>query len=100
MNCKPHIEFMLHKLDSMCYVIRCLMYYSTIKTLKMLYYAYFHSAMMYGIISWGNLVESNKVFLHQNSFVRTILAINLWSTCRPHIETLGIVTVPLQCILS
>ena len=33
MNCKMHIEFMLPKLNSMCYVIRCLMHYGIFKTL-------------------------------------------------------------------
>jgi len=56
-----HIEFMLPKLNSVCYVIRCLKHYSIIRTLKMVHYAYFHSSMMYGIIFQGNLI-SNKVF--------------------------------------
>ena len=33
MNCKMHIEFMLPKLNSMCYVIRCFMHYSIFETL-------------------------------------------------------------------
>jgi hypothetical protein len=28
----------------------------------MVYYVYFHSAMMYVIIFWGNSIDSNKVF--------------------------------------
>ena len=47
---------------SVCYVVRCLKHYSTIRTLKMVHYAYFHSAIMYGIIFWGNSIDSNKVF--------------------------------------
>ena len=43
--------------------LRCLKHYSTIRTLKMVHYAYFHSAMMYGIIFCGNLIDSNKVFI-------------------------------------
>jgi len=62
MNWKKHIEFMLPKLNSVCYVITCLKHYSTIRTLKMVHYAYFHSAMMYGIILQGNSIDSNKVF--------------------------------------
>ena len=33
MNCKTRIEFMLPKLNSVCYVIRCLMHYGIFKTL-------------------------------------------------------------------
>ena len=75
-NWKTHMEFMLPNLNSACYVIRCLKHYSTIKTLKMVYQAYFHSAMMYGIIFWGNLKDSNKVFFQQKRIVRKILGIN------------------------
>ena len=89
MNCKRRIEFMLPKLNSMCYVIRWLMHYSTFETLKMVNYVYCHSAMMYGIISWGNLMESNKVFLHQKSIVRTTLGINPQNTDRPHFKTVS-----------
>jgi hypothetical protein len=64
-NSKTHIELMLPKLNSACYVIRCLKHYSTRETLRMVNHAYRHSVMVYGIIFWGNLIDNNKVFLQQ-----------------------------------
>jgi len=66
----------------------------------MVYYAYFHSAMMYVIIFLGNSRDSNKVFLQQKRTVRTILGINPRRTCKPRFKTLGILTMPSQYILS
>jgi hypothetical protein len=66
----------------------------------LVYYAYFHSAMMYGIILWGNSMNSNKVFLQQKRTVRTIMRINPWRICKPHFKTRGIMTMPSQYILS
>ena len=64
-NSETLIEFMLPKLNSANYVIRCLKHYSTLETLKMAHQAYFHSAMVYGIIFWGNSINNNKVCLQQ-----------------------------------
>jgi hypothetical protein len=42
-NWKSHIQLILRKLSSACYAIRCMKHYSNTETLKMIYYAYFHS---------------------------------------------------------
>jgi hypothetical protein len=66
----------------------------------MVYYAYFHSTMVYGIIFWSNSIESNKVFLQQKRIVRAILGINPHSTYKSHFKILEILAMPLQFILS
>jgi hypothetical protein len=33
-----------------------------LETLKMIYFAYFHSIMSYGIIFWGNQSYSDRIF--------------------------------------
>ena len=58
MNGKTHTEFVLPTLSRACYMIRCFKHYSTIETLMIVYHAYFHSAMMCGIIFWGNSHQS------------------------------------------
>jgi len=67
----------------------------------MVYHVYLHSAIMYGIIFWGNAIDSNKVPPppQQKRIVRTILGINPWSMCKPHLKTFGILTAPSQYIL-
>ena len=94
------IELILSKLNSACYVSRCLKHYNTLETLKMVYHAYLHSAKMCGIIVRGNSTDSNKVLLQQKRTVRSILRFNPWSTCQPHFKTFRIIAMPSQCILS
>jgi hypothetical protein len=40
------------------------------ETLKVVYFAYFHSIMSYGIIFWGNSTDSKKVFYIQKKIIR------------------------------
>jgi hypothetical protein len=44
---------------------------SSIETLRSFYFAYFHSLMKYGIIFWGNLSDTKKVFTLQEKIVKT-----------------------------
>jgi hypothetical protein len=62
MHWKTNIECMLPRLNSACYVIRCLKHYSTTKTLKMVYHVYLHSALVFGMFLGGNSMDSNIVF--------------------------------------
>jgi hypothetical protein len=54
-NWKKHIEEILPKLSSSCCVVRSMYYIGCIATLKMIYYAYFHSKLQYGIIFFRKL---------------------------------------------
>jgi hypothetical protein len=98
MNWKTQIECILLKLKSACYVVTSFKHYSTIETLKMVYHAYFHSAVVYSIIFWGNSLYSNKVFLQQKRIVRT--RIKPQSTYKSHFKILEILAMPSQFILS
>jgi hypothetical protein len=51
---KNHIDSLIPKLSSTCYAIRALKPFVNRETLLMVYYAYFHSIIRYGIIFWGN----------------------------------------------
>jgi len=53
MNWRNHIVHMLPKSCSACYAIRCMYNFSNIERIKIIYYAYFHSIMMYGMVFWG-----------------------------------------------
>jgi hypothetical protein len=52
---KKHIDQLISKLSTACYAIRTVKPYVKLETLLMVYYAYFHSVMHYGIMFWGNL---------------------------------------------
>jgi len=45
-----HIDLLVKKLSTTCHIIRNAKTYMSASSLKMIYYAFFHSAMSYGII--------------------------------------------------
>jgi hypothetical protein len=66
MNKKRHIELILPTLSATCYAKRRLYYTLKSNTVHMVYFAYFHSMINYGLIYRGNLTSIHKVFkLHK-----------------------------------
>jgi len=51
---KPHIDQLIPKLNSACYVIRFLKPIISVGNLRMIYFSTVHSIISYGIIFWGN----------------------------------------------
>ena len=68
-NWKNHVYKILPKVSSVCCFCR-VMYPYSITTLKMIYFAYFHAVMKYGVILWRNSVESKRVFQQQKRIIR------------------------------
>jgi hypothetical protein len=63
---KNHVKKIIPKLSSACYLVRRMYPCCKSTTLKMIYFANFHAVMEYGIIFWGNSVESKRIFQQQN----------------------------------
>jgi hypothetical protein len=99
-NWKNHIYEILPKLSSACYLLRRMYPHFNEVTLKMIYFAYFHSVMEYGIPFWGVSTESKKVFLQQKRTIRTMTGSPPRTTCRMLFRKLGILTMIAQYILS
>jgi hypothetical protein len=59
---KCHIEQALIKPSSACYAMKVVTPFMVEKTLRMIYFAYVHSLLSYGIILWGNSSHSYSVF--------------------------------------
>jgi hypothetical protein len=57
-----HIDILMIKLIMACYIIRNAKTCMSVSSLKVIYYAFFHSAMSYGIILWGNSSRSSIIF--------------------------------------
>jgi hypothetical protein len=100
MNWKVHVKLILTKLGNACLAIRNMKSCCNIETLRMIYLAYFHSIMKYGIIFWGNSAEAKKVFLLQKRTLRITMGINHRNSCRPVFTELNILTLASQYILS
>jgi hypothetical protein len=47
-NWKNHVQKIITKLSSACYLVRRMYPYCNLNTLKMIYFAYFHTVMEYG----------------------------------------------------
>jgi hypothetical protein len=73
LNWKTHIDQLVPELSGACYAVTSLSHISNVDTLKLIYFAYFHSLMKYRIIFWGNSSDSKKVFSLQQKIVRIIV---------------------------
>jgi hypothetical protein len=58
---KNHIDSLIPKPSSACYAITAI----NQETLLMVYYAYFHFIIRYGIIFWGNSSYAINVFIYK-----------------------------------
>jgi hypothetical protein len=72
----------------------------SMKTLKSVYFAYFHSVMTYGIMFWGNLSSAEIVFKIQKRAVRIIKGCGLRESCREHFRDMNIFPLRSQYIYS
>jgi len=65
-----HIDLLMKKLSTACYIIRSAKTYTPASSLKVIYYAFFHSAMSYGNIFLGNSSHSSIIFRIQEKAIR------------------------------
>jgi hypothetical protein len=100
MNWKKHVKKILPKLNRACYAVRAMYPFSSLSTLKMIYFAYFHTMIQYGIIFWGISSESKKVLLAQKEVIRIMTGSGRRASCKSLFQELGILTIPSQYILS
>jgi hypothetical protein len=100
MNWKNHVVKILPKLSRACYAVRAMYPFSSLNTLKMIYFAYFHSIINYGIIFWGNSTDNKRVFLAQKETIRIMTGSRPRTSCKSLYQSLGILTIPSLYILS
>jgi hypothetical protein len=100
LTCKGHINVLLHKLSTACFLMRKLYYILNINGLKTVYYAYYHSLVKYGIIYWGNTSDSNKVFVLQKKIITIMMGVSPTHTCRGLFKKLRILPIPCVYLFS
>jgi hypothetical protein len=69
---KCHNDQLVTKLSSACYAVRFIKDLMSQKTLRMIYFSYLHSFMIYGVIFWGNSPHSINIFRIQKCLIRII----------------------------
>ena len=95
---KAHIDQMMSKMNTACFVIRTMQAIISPETLRMVYFAYIHSIMRYGIIFCGNQPYSKKIFKIQKRVIRIITNSRLTDTCRELFKNLEILPLYSQYI--
>jgi hypothetical protein len=68
LNWHLNVESLLKRLSKAIYVLRYLKYFLYVETLKMIYFAQFHSLIRYGIIFWGNSAGGLKYFTYKKRY--------------------------------
>jgi hypothetical protein len=69
---KAHSRELVIKLNKTCYAIRAIKSTVSPKVLISIYFSYFHSLLMYGVIFWGNSPISRNIFKIQKRVIRII----------------------------
>jgi hypothetical protein len=97
---KSHITYLSKWLSLACYAIRIIASDLSTDILTMVYYAYVHSLMSYGIIFWGNSTHSMEIFRIQKRVIRIITKSSSRASCRQLFKQLEILPLQSQYILS
>ena len=79
---KNHVQKILPKLSSTCYLARRMYPCCKSDTLEMIYFTYFYAVMEYGIIFWGDSVESKRIFQKQKRIIRVMAVSTSKISCR------------------
>jgi hypothetical protein len=94
------LDHLTTKLIRACYAIRTIKPFMSVNTLIMVYHAYFHSLMSYGLIFWGNSSYSINIFRLQKKAIRIITGIGIRDSCRNYLKKLKILPLQSQYLLS
>jgi len=97
---KAHIDQMMSKLNTGCFVIQTIQAIMSPETLRMVYFAYIHSIMSYGIIFGGNQPYGDKIFKIQKRVIRIITNSRMRDSCRELFKKLEILPLYSQYIFS
>jgi len=87
-------------LSAACFSIKNLIHILNPDSLRIIYFAYFHSVLQHGIIFWGNSTYAHKVFKLQKRVARVMSGVGLRSSCRNLFRKLNILPIACQYISS
>jgi len=98
-NWSCHIEYIIPKLSSACYIMSIKPFMS-LNTLKTIYYSYFNTIISYSLPFWGNSPHSIKIFRMQKRIIRIMIGCKRKVSCRNLFRRLEILPFVSQYILS
>ena len=88
---KTHIDKILLKLSSACFAM-----WAVKQMLKAIYYSHFHSIISYGVIFWGHIAPSTRVFRLQKRIIRIMMGSRSKNSCRKLFTSLEILPLLLS----
>lgn len=89
-----HIEKLVSKLGSAVFAIRKIRNLTDVATARLVYYAYFHSIMSYGVLLWGSASNLEMVFVLQKRAIRSIYNLKPRDSLRELFKEINIITLP------
>lgn len=94
----PHIETLGTKLSSAAFAVKRIRQISDEKTARLVYFAYFHSVMSYGVLLWGGAADVERIFILQKRAVRAIYNLKSRTSLRDKFKIINILTLPSHYI--
>ena len=95
-----HIDQLISRLNSACFVIRAVNAVLSRKALRILYFSYVHSVISYSIMFWENTLNSTKIFRIQKKVLRIMTKSKKMDSCRELFKTVEILPSYSQFIFS
>ncbi|PNF35448.1 hypothetical protein B7P43_G04120 [Cryptotermes secundus] len=93
---RTHTQQLANKLCKICFALRIISRVAGPETVRTLYYAYFQSMLIYGLIFWGNSGEAKVIFKLQKRAIRIMIQIPKTVSCKQYFKLLHI--LPLPCL--
>jgi len=98
-NWSCHIEYIIPKQSSACYIMRSIKPFMFPNTLKTIYYSYFNANISYFLPFGGNSLYDIKIFRIQKRIVRIMMGCKNGVSCRNVFRRLEILPFVSQYIL-
>lgn len=89
----PHILKLGDRLSSAVYAIREVRKLADVATARLVYFAYFHSLMSYGILLWGAGADTTVIFTLQKRAIRAIYKLKYRDSLREVFKKINILTL-------
>ena len=103
MSFQTHFSSLYEKLLRSVYLIRKLAKMIPMYCLRVLYFAYYHSHLTYGLLIWYPLLSINaqkSLFTLQKRLVRCLCSAPFRQHCMPLFKSLSILTLPDQMLVE
>jgi hypothetical protein len=106
MSWSEHCDKVANKLRSLTFLFTILREKITEQMLKVVYYAYINSHILYSLVIWGGSSHTKKVFLAQKRVIRSMSGLRYWrsnaalDSCKPLFKKYNILTVYSLYILE